>query len=91
MFTYNLSEKLQKKISKVAKKDKILALIFRKKIHEVISHSLKTIDTYKNLKSPQNEYKRIHLTGSYIVLFYGDKPNKHIIFIDIIHWDSAYT
>ncbi|MFT4312250.1 MAG: hypothetical protein ACMXYF_03400 [Candidatus Woesearchaeota archaeon] len=91
MFSYNLSEKLEKKIRKVAKKDKILALIFRKKIQEVISHSTKTIDTYKNLKSPQNNYKRIHLTGSYVLLFFVDKPNKHVIFVDIVHWDFAYS
>jgi len=91
MFSYNLSPRLRKKVSKLAKKDKVLALVFRKKLQEVISHNEKSIDTYKNLKSPQNEFKRIHLTGSHVLVFSVNKQKNHIIFVDIIYWDNAYT
>ena len=78
-------------MSKLAKKDKVLALIFKKKVQEVISQDTKTIDLYKNLRSPQNEFKRIHLTDNFILLFTVDKSRQHIVFVDILHWDNAYT
>ena len=65
-------------------------MIFKKKLQEVINHNTMTIDTYKNLRSPQNEFKRIHLTDNFILLFTVDKPRQHIVFIDILHWDNAY-
>jgi len=91
MFSYDLSDKLRKRVDKLAKKDKVLALIFKKKLQEAVSHDTKTIDSYKNLRSPQNEFKRIHLTDNFILLFRVDKEKKHIVFIDILHWDKAYT
>lgn len=43
---------------------------------------------YKNLKSPMNQFKRIHLTDNYILLFIIEK--KHVVFIDIKHFDNVY-
>lgn len=91
MFSFDLSDKLKKKVNKLAKKDKILAIIFKRKLLEVINHNLKTIDTYKNLRSPKHEYKRIHLTDNYILIFHVNKKENHIIFLDIIHRDNAYN
>ena len=90
MLTYNLSSRLKHKFLKIAKKDKVLALNLKKKIQEVISNDLISIDRYKNLRSPLNEYKRIHLTSEFMLLFIVDKENRHIIFMDVTHWDNAY-
>lgn len=91
MFTYDFSERLRKRLNKLSKKDRILALIIKKKIIEVVNRDKKGIDLYKNLKSPMNEFKRIHLTGSFVLLFWVDKKDERIIFYDIIHWDNAYS
>lgn len=90
MFSYDLTDVLRKRVSKFARKDKTLALIFKKKILEVISHDEKSISTYKNLRSPQNRFKRIHLTKSHVLLFIVDSKKNHILFVDILHWDDAY-
>jgi len=90
MFSYELSKKLLKKTKKLANKDPVLATIFFKKTQEVISRDNITISVYKNLKSPQNEYKRIHLTDNFILLFHVDLNKNHIVFVDILHWDFAY-
>ncbi len=88
MFSYDISDVLRKKLEKIGKKDKVLALNFYKKVQEIISRDEKSVNMYKNLKSPMNEYKRIHLTDNYILLFAVEK--RHIIFIDIKHWDDVY-
>ena len=88
MFTYNISDILRTKLEKLGKKDKILVQIFYRKIREIINRDEKTINAYKNLRAPLNQYKRIHLTGNYILLFAVDR--KHIVFVDIRHWDDVF-
>ena len=88
MFRYDIHENLLAKLDKISRRDKVLASIFFKKVQEIINRDEKTIKAYKNLRSPLNEYKRIHLTGNYILLFSvkGDK----ILFLDIRHWDDVF-
>ena len=88
MFTYNISDVLRVKLTKLAKKDKVLASIFYKKVQEIINRNEKSINAYKNLRSPLNSYKRIHLTGNYILLF--AVKEKQIVFVDIRHWDDVF-
>ena len=88
MFSFDLSDKLRKKVEKLAKKDKVLALIFKKKVQEIITTT--SIDTYKNVRSPKNEFKRIHFTDNFILLFTVNKEENFILFLDILHWDKAY-
>ncbi len=88
MFSYNISDVLKQKLEKLCKKDKILAQIFYKKVQEIISRDKKSINAYKNLKSPLNQYKRTHLTDNYILLFAVEK--NHIVFVDIRHWEDLF-
>ena len=88
MFEYDIHDTLRAKLNKIAKKDKVLASIFFKKVQEIINRDEKTVNAYKNLRSPLNEYKRIHLTGNYILLF-SVKGNR-VIFFDIRHWDDIF-
>lgn len=90
MFKFDLTDELRKKLEILSKRDRILAETFKKKILEVISRDSETINTYKNLRSPLNEYKRIHLTGNYILLFAVDNKNNKIVFVDIMHRDKVY-
>lgn len=88
MFKYDIQDTLRVKLDKIRKKDQVLASIFYKKVQEIINRDEKTINAYKNLRSPLNEYKRIHLTGNYILLF-SVKGNR-VVFIDIRHWDDVF-
>ena len=90
MFSYDLSPDLIKKAKTMKKKDKILARILLRKIKEITSRDNKTIDSYKNLKSPMQMFKRVHLTDNYILLFRVFKKENHIRFEDVLHWDNAY-
>jgi len=90
MFTFDLTDTLRKRVRKLAKKNPMLALVFKRKIQEITRQTPQTIDTYKNLKSPMHTYKRIHLTEQHILLFTVDKKRRHIIFVDILHRDAAY-
>ena len=90
MFSYDIEHNLQKKLRVLTKKNKTLALNFKKKLKEIINHDSNTITTYKNLRSPLHEYKRIHLTKNYILIFKVNLENKHVLFLDISHRDKVY-
>jgi mRNA-degrading endonuclease RelE of RelBE toxin-antitoxin system len=91
MFNYNLTDELSKKLEVLCKKDKVLAETFKKKLLEIINRDKVGINAYKNLKSPLNEFKRIHLTSNYILLFAVDIKNNHVVFVDIMHRDKVYS
>ena len=90
MLKFGFTKSLERKIRKLKTKDKILVQNFKRKFEEIINEDEFSIQRYKNLKSPQNEFKRIHLTDNFILLFKSLKNEKFVLFIDIIHRDRAY-
>ena len=90
MFKFAIEEDLQRKISKLKKKDYQLVQNFKRKFQEIINQDKRSINLYKNLRTPMHEFKRIHLTDNYILLFKVNINENLIIFIDIIHRDKAY-
>jgi len=59
-----------------------------KKINEIINS--KNVEHYKNLKSPLNDFKRVHLDKSFVLIFKHDKFKDKIIFYDFNHHDKIY-
>ena len=88
MLPYDITDELRKKLQVLAKKDKVLVNNFKSKLLEIINRDNQTINAYKNLKSPMNKYKRIHLTSNYILIFEFNKGK--VTFIDIKHRDHVY-
>ena len=90
MLKFGFTKSLERKIRKLKTKDKILVQNFKRKFEEIINEDEFSIQRYKNLKSPQNEFKRIHLTDNFILLFKFLKKEKFVLFVDIVHRDRAY-
>ena len=88
MHKFEIEEKLHQIIKKLFKKDKKRYEIVWKKINEVINNS--DIEHYKNLKFPMNEFKRVHIDKSFILIFKHDKTNNIIKFYDLDHHDKIY-
>ena len=90
MFKLTSSKLFDKKFKLLLKKDKVLAKAVKNKIKEILSQDNNTIDTYKNLKRPLQDFKRIHITGQYVLLFKVFKKENIILVNDILHRDVAY-
>jgi len=88
MYEFEIEEKLHQQLKKLFKKDKKRYEIIWKKINEVINNS--NIDHYKNLKFPMNEFKRVHIDKSFVLIFKYDKINDKIKFYDLDHHDKIY-
>ena len=59
-------------------------------MHQIINSDEFTIEHYKNLKSPKQHLKRVHIDRHFVLVFHYDKAKKHILFADFDHHDNIY-
>lgn len=89
-FNYSISEELQTTIKVIKKKDKTTTEQLYKKIKQIIASDEFTIEHYKNLRHDLSDYKRVHVAGSFVLLFKFFKKEKFILFDKFKHHDDAY-
>ena len=89
-FKYNLSEELKKTLKKLYKKDKKRYEATLKKIEEVSSRNIQTIDFYKNLRHEFKDFKRVHIDKSFVLTFRVYREKKFILFQRFKHHDQIY-
>ncbi len=85
MYKYEIHPQLDKKLKKLSKKDKKQLEAVLKKIEEIIKGN---VEQYKNLKKPLQEYKRVHIYSSFVLLF--KVKGEKIVFADYQHHDKVY-
>jgi YafQ family addiction module toxin component len=88
MREFEIEEKLCKYIKKLFKKDKNKYEIVWKKINEILN--IENFEHYKNLRAPMNEFKRVHIDKSFVLVFKYNKEKNKIIFFDLDHHDRVY-
>ena len=85
---FEYSEKLQKILQKLSKKDGKRYEIIWKKINEIINSE--NIEHYKNLRHPLNNFKAVHIDKSFVLIFRFDKNKNLISFEDFDPHDKVY-
>lgn len=89
MRNFSVEEKLRKILNKLAKKDKVMYEAFISKFKEILN--CRDVNHYKNLRKPLQEFKRVHIRGSFVLIFkYVESKNK-VIFYDFDHHDNIYA
>ncbi|HIH14712.1 MAG TPA: type II toxin-antitoxin system RelE/ParE family toxin [Nanoarchaeota archaeon] len=86
MYTFVISEHLDKKLSKLIKKNKFLYEAITKKAEEIILNP----HHYKNPRSPMQGFKRVHVGTHFVLIFSVDEDTKTIILEDYDHHDKIY-
>ena len=72
---------IEEEISKLKRKNPALFFALTKKINQIISLNYEELQHFKNLRSPLNDYKRVHV---------GKVSKDKIIFAEFKHHDKAY-
>lgn len=83
-YEFELTETIEGKFRKLEKKNKVLLLICRKKILEIIQNPYR----YKHLK--YEDRFRVHVGGSFVMTYRVLEDKKTVLFLDIEHHDNAY-
>ena len=89
MHKFAIEEGLKKSLRKLLKRDKVTYEILMKKIEEIISTD--DVTHYKNLRTPLQDFKRVHIRGPFILTFKYDKLEDKILFYDFDHHDYIYS
>lgn len=89
MYFIDVKPKFKKKVKKV--KDKQKRKNIWNKMKEVATTLQSNPNHYKNLHPPLHKYKRVHVNGSYVMLFIVDEKNKVVIFHNYAHHDDIYN
>jgi len=87
MYNFQVADRLQKILKKLAKKDSLLHERVLKKMKEVVNSF--EIEHYKNLQYNLKDSKRTHV-GHFILVFRFEKENDLVIFDDFDHHDKIY-
>lgn len=83
---YQLSDKLQRILSKLYKKDKKSYLAVESKISEIVNSE--NPDHYKNLSYDLSDFKGVHI-GHFVLVFYIQ--DNVIYFENYEHHDRVYA
>jgi len=86
MYQLSIRPELDKEFEKLSKKDKLKWEIILKKVEEILENP----QHYKNLRSPLNNWKRVHIDGNYVLAFSVDENTKTVTLEDFDHHDYIY-
>jgi YafQ family addiction module toxin component len=86
---FMIEEKLEKIFSKLYKKDKVSYEAIMKKMDEIISCD--SIEHYKNLKKPLEDFRRVHINTQFVLVFKHIVAEDKILFFDYDHHDVIYN
>jgi YafQ family addiction module toxin component len=89
MRKFSIEIKLKKNLTKLNKRDKATYEAIIKKMDEILS--CEDINHYKNLRAPLQEFKRVHVKGSFVLTFKYLISEDIIVFYDFNHHDRIYS
>ena len=86
MYTLKIKPGLEKTLKKLAKKNKVQLEIVFKKVEEILADPHR----YKNLRTPLNDWKRVHVDKHFVLLFSVNEESKSVTLEDYDHHDNIY-
>ncbi len=87
MYALEVRDSLDKKLKKLAKKDAVIHNAIEKKTIEILADPFR----FKPLKSPMQNKRRVHIMGSFVLVYSIDEKRKTVILEDFDHHDYIYA
>ena len=85
-YSIEVAEELNKVFTKLAKKDKVTLEAINKKVNEILENP----HHYKPLRAPMQNKRRVHIAGSFVLIFKIDEDKKVVQLLEFEHHDKAY-
>ena len=86
--SYNLAikESLDKKFKKLQKKDMEMLRLIDRKVQDILADPYR----FKPLKKPLQNKRRVHIGGSFVLVYEVDEKEKLVTLLDFDHHDNVY-
>lgn len=85
-YTLEIRNDLYKLFKKMKKKERQKLEIINKKVNEILEDPHR----YKPLKAPMQHMYRVHIGGSFVLIFSINEKTKSVILEDFAHHDEIY-
>ena len=86
MYKLAVKESLDKKFKKLQKKDKEILRFINMKVQDILKDPYR----YKPLKKPLQNKRRVHVGGSFVLIYEINEKEKIVTLFDFDHHDNIY-
>ncbi|MGK0209324.1 MAG: YafQ family addiction module toxin component [Patescibacteria group bacterium] len=86
MYSLDIRPSLQKKLAKLGRKNSLQAKMILKKSKKIIQNP----HHFKNLRSPLQHLKRVHIDKHFVLVFSVNESEKLITLENFDHHDKIY-
>ncbi len=86
MYSLEVAQELHKRLSKLANRDKPLFEVLTKKVQEIRENP----SHYKPVRAPLQNKRRVHVGGSFVLIFSIDEEKNTVRLLEFEHHDKAY-
>jgi YafQ family addiction module toxin component len=81
-----IKEKLDKKFKKLQKKDKEMLRLIERKVQDILEDPYR----FKPLRKPLQNKRRVHIGGSFVLIYEVNEEEKRVTLFDFDHHDNVY-
>lgn len=85
-YEVEIRDHLYKLFEKMKKKERHKLEIINKKVAEISEDPYR----YKPLKAPMQHMRRVHIAGSFVLIFSVDENKRTLVLEEFAHHDEAY-
>lgn len=86
MYKLAVKESLDKKFRRLQKKDKEMLRFIDKKIQDILEDPYR----FKALRKPLQNKRRVHVGGSFVLIYEINEKEKIVTLLDFDHHDNIY-
>ncbi|MBL7178213.1 MAG: type II toxin-antitoxin system mRNA interferase toxin, RelE/StbE family [Desulfobacteraceae bacterium] len=86
MYKLAVKQSLDRKLKKLRKKDRELLVLIDKKVKEILRDPYR----FKPLKKPLQNKRRVHVGGSFVLIYDINEEQNIVTLVDFDHHDNIY-
>ena len=86
MYKLAIKENLDRKFKKLKKKDRELLVLIDRKVQEILDNPYR----FKPLRKPLQNKRRVHIGGSFVLVYEINEEEKTVTLLDFDHHDNIY-
>lgn len=87
MYRLAIKESLDKKFKKLQKKDMELLQLIDRKVQDILADPCR----FKPLRKPMQNKRRVHVAGSFVLVYEINEQEKLVTLLDFDHHDNIYN
>ncbi|MCK5768331.1 MAG: type II toxin-antitoxin system RelE/ParE family toxin [Candidatus Atribacteria bacterium] len=86
MYKLSVKESLDKKFKRLQKKDKEMLRFIDRKVQDILEDPYR----FKTLRKPLQNKRRVHVGGSFVLIYEINEKEKIVTLFDFDHHDNIY-